>query len=499
VSAAAEQVVREAKDRALFDPEWFLEWFLHEEPDPWQVDAIQAIADVHRKMRGLPTVINHKGLNRITIRSCHGPGKTHWLAQVMHWWNFVFYAQVVCTAPKEKQLKTRLWPRYRKILRGSESSYAKTIKVTATEIRVLGDEDWGCTAETASDPENLQGYHDEPQLFLVDEGSARVLDPMFPAIEGTLTTPGSVLAMIGNPTRTSGEFHASHTKSGTKELYFQMHVKPEDSRFVDPKWCRQMARKYGKRSPVYKVRVLGEFAGAEENQLIVLDWIEDAKNRDRGSDGSIPKLRISVDVADGGENETVVTAAHHYHSYTRFLKQRRFSHPPAKAPIMAAEEAVRMFDDFGGQKENSDDDFVVDSLGVGSGTAGILLKGGYSVVIYRGGEASDDPKQWRNRRTQTYLVWRDAYRDGTIDIADDFHDDEEDWEDFIAQVCSVHSKPGTERVEDLETKEEMKRRNIESPDMSDSGAMQYATQAPEMGDSSGVLTLFNNEASQRAW
>ena len=482
MSAVAEDlyhILRESKRRALLDPEWFIRTILNEIPDPWQVEAIEAIADVNRKRSNIKTVINHKGLNRITIRSCHGPGKTHWLAQVMHWWNYVFYGRVVCTAPKEKQLITRLWPRYRKILRNSEESYRKLITVTATEIRVLDDNDWGCSAETASDPENIAGFHDEPQLFLIDESSARALDAMIPAIEGTLSTEGSVLAMIGNPTRTQGEFYDSHNKSGTKELYFQMHIKPEDSRFVDMAWVKTMARKYGKKSPIYLVRAQGEFAGTERNQLITLEWLEEAKERTRLEEGSFPRLRISVDVADGGEDETVVTAALHYFSYILYIKQRRFSFQAAVAPIESAMAAKEMYKEFGGKIENGDD-FVVDSIGVGSGTAGILIKAGFSVVTYRGGSASDDSVLWRNRRTQTYLVFRDGLRDGSIDFAEGFFDDEDDWEDFIAQVCSIRTKPGTERIEDLETKEEMKRRGIKSPDMADSSAMQFATQDPMM-------------------
>jgi len=496
------QILRESKEKALFDPEWFLRSILNEEPDPWQIMGIEVIADVHRKARGLPTKYNHKGLNRVTVRSCHGPGKTHWLAQIMHWWNYCFYARVVCTAPKEKQLKTRLWPRYRKILRGSIPGYRDTIEVTATEVKVANDQDWGCSAETASDPENMSGYHDEPQLFLVDEASARVLDPMFPVIEGTLTTVGSVLVIIGNPTRTSGEFHASHNKSGTKELYYRMHITPEQSRFIDDNWMKSMAAKYGKKSPVYLVRARGEFAGTEANQLIPLEWIEEAFGRERGEEGSIPRLRISVDVADGGDDETVVTGALHYQSYLKILKIRRFSFASSVAPIKSAEEGVRMFNDLKGNTDNGDD-FVIDSIGVGAGTAGILIMSGHSVVTYKGGAASDDTTMWRNRRTQSYMVWRDGLRDGRIDIDenvfDESQDPDQDWDDYVAQMCSVHTKPGQERVEDLETKEELKRRNIKSPDLSDSSIMQVATQAPTIDPDNSVLTIFPSEVSNAAW
>ena len=99
------------------------------------------------------------------------------------------------------------------------------------------------------------------------------------------------------------------------------------------------------------------------------------------------------------------------------------------------------------------------------------------VVAYRGGEASDDTKQWRNRRTQSYMCLRDALRDRRITFGQQYNDG---WDEFAAQACSIRTVPGSERVEDLETKESMKRRGIKSPDEVDSLAMLFATQTPTL-------------------
>jgi len=138
----------------------------------------------------------------------------------------------------------------------------------------------------------------------------------------------------------------------------------------------------------------------------------------------------------------------------------------------------------------------VDSIGVGAGTAGYLLKKGYPVVQYRGGEASDDPKRWRNRRVQSYLVLRDGLRDGTVVIEDKFLDGEADWDELEAQLCSIKRKPGAERLEDLETKQDMLRRGIKSPDRPDSMAMVNATRAPKMGGAGVVMDFGELEAAR---
>jgi hypothetical protein len=154
---------------------------------------------------------------------------------------------------------------------------------------------------------------------------------------------------------------------------------------------------------------------------------------------------------------------------------------------MAGQKALEIYDAWGGDSGNGDD-IVIDGMGVGAGTAGFVMKESeeraaasrkpVNVVVYRGGESSDDPKLWRNRRVQSFLVLRNAFRDNLITMSDDVHPDRNAWSDFEAQLCCIRMKPSNERVEDLVTKEEMKREGVKSPDLADSLAMQFATQAP---------------------
>lgn len=492
MNAAVEEmadILYEDMEFSKRNPNVFLKETLQQnESDQWQIDGLEAIADVFRKLRGEPTKINHEGLNRITVRSCHGPGKTHWLAQVLHWWNYCFSALAVGTAPKEKQITTRLMPRYRKILRGSIPGYKDMIKTSALSIKILGDTDWGFSGETASDPDNMAGYHDEPQLFIIDEASAKVLDPMFPVIEGTLTTPGSVLVMIGNPTRTRGEFYDSHNKDKVKDQYFQIHIKPSQSRYIDPKWMDQMKRKYGKDSPIYKVRCLGDFAEMEENQLIALEWLENARHEWQ-PDGSHPILKISCDVADGGLDETVITVAEEYQSFIVLKKIYRFSFPHSKAIIMSG-EAMERIAEANHYDINRGDLMIVDGVGVGAGTAGHLIKKRkYNVVVYKSGNTYNiNTKMYKNQRTRSFLSYRDGLIDGSVIIDPGFCNDV-DWEDFTAQNCSIKNKPGDDRIEDLVSKKDMKADGVVSPDMADSPAMLFNTYVPVIGGTAGDTAL----------
>lgn len=485
-----QSILSQAVDRALTDPEWFYKNILNFDPLPWQVRATHAVFDVRKPKH--KRVVNKQALKKITIRSCHGPGKTQFLGLLMHIWNFTTYGKIVATAPKEAQLRNRLWPRYRKAMANARPEYKKTITVLGGEVTIRNDPDWGAVAETASDPDNLAGYHDTPQLFLIDEASARRLDPMFPTIEGALTTPGSVSVEIGNPTRLEGAFYNHHTKKGTKELYYKMHIKPEDApNLLTKEWLDSFIVQYGKNSPITQIRAFGNFASFDEYILIPPEYIEDALDLIEATDGSHPKLRVTVDVADGGADSTVITVARMYDTFVQIVKQKQYYFPASKSPIMAADKAEKMFEAFGGDKANGDD-IVVDSIGVGSGTAGTLIDRGYNVITYKGGEASDNMNLWRNRRVQSYIAMYQAFRDGRVRVTPDAIDDEEE---FRAHLLSIKRNKDNERVDDIEPKKKIKQEALPSPDRADGMAMIYATQSPAYAYTESVIQTFGQMES----
>jgi len=515
MAAAADQVgggepnfIAQARLKARTDPVWFAKHILQLrqlpgeatlktdpnmswELDQWTLELLEAVADVVRRKEGIPTVTNHQGLNQITIRAMHGPGKTFGLALLMHWFGFCFYGKNPCTAPKLDQLKRRLWPEFRKIRRRAITGYSSLQEVQTETVHWLGadgkfDPDHWSFMETASSPENLSGLHDRYMLICVDEATG-VTEALWPVIEGATSTGKYViLVIISNPTKLQGTFAASHLKPGVSEHWYKMHISLDKTARVSPEWVKRMEAKYGADSPIVRVRCYGEFAEEDDNQLIAMQWLDDARNTDFVEDGSLPRNRLSVDCADGGGNFSVITHGVHYQSLTLLKKQEQFNFPGGQAPTMLADEVMRIWD-AQGMTAQAGDDIVVDSLGVGAGVCAILIKAGYPVVRYIGGAKSDNLKLYRNRRVQSFLVGRDKFRDGKIVFDDEFVP-LLDWDDVYGQLCSIKIRHGTERVEDLLTKEQMQNAGTISPDRADSIAMQFATQAPEV--SAGDLANF---------
>lgn len=489
-------LLRSHVHRARRDPVWFAREIMQLkcrpgetapgwELDPWQEELLEAIADTHRKQKGEPTKVNHGGKTAITVRAAQGPGKTFGIAVAAHWFGFCFDPCGICVvAPKLEHIKTRFFAEFNKIKARAIPGYSSLMNTQATRVywAVPDPLNHLLIAETAKQPENIQGFRRPHTLYLIDESSG-VEAPIWPVIDGNLSaTILGVQVEIGNPTRNIGHFAQSHLRPDLEGEYYRMHVGPAHSRRIKPEWVAKMERRYGKNSPAVRVRCYGEFASSDSNQLIALDWIARARNRDgidpMIGDGSQPRLRVSVDCAAGGDDETIVTGFRHFDSYAVGIKQRRFSFDLATASNDTANVAEQLFIELGGRKHI--DDFVVDMLGVGVGAGGELIKRGYNVVMYQGGAASDNPVKWRNRRVQSYMALRNAFRDGTLILLETFveeSDAQEHWTDFDAQLCSIRTTTN-ERLEDLLTKDEMKRQGIKSPDMADSVAMQYATMPP---------------------
>ena len=242
------------------NPVWFAEDMLGFKADKWQQDVLMALAK-HPK---------------VSIRSGQGVGKTGLESIALTWYLLTRpFPKVIATAPTKQQLYDVLWAEVAKWLVGSHVE--KFLEWTKTKIYMKGySERWWATAKTATRPENMQGFHEDYMLFVVDEASG-VADPIMEAILGTLSGAENKLLMCGNPTRTSGTFYDSHNRD--RDLYKTFKVSSMDSPRTSKENIEMLRRKYHEGSDPWRVRVLGEFPKGESDSLISLELVEHATTR----------------------------------------------------------------------------------------------------------------------------------------------------------------------------------------------------------------------------
>ena len=216
--------------------------------------------------RAVAAAVHGEGPRRVAVRSGNGVGKTALAARLMLWALYCHESSVVVTtAPTQRQVTELLW-------REARSAYYRA-RVDLGGVFYEGQPRWdlgprryaiGVSPEHTR-AEAFQGFHADLIVFLVDEASG-IPPAHWEAIKGSLLAGRAAVLAIGNPTRLEGEFYdAFH---GRASLWRRLHISAFDTPnltggdvpgLVTPAAVAEAARDWGEESPLYQIRVLGEF------------------------------------------------------------------------------------------------------------------------------------------------------------------------------------------------------------------------------------------------
>lgn len=409
---------------------------------------------------------------RIAIRSGHGTGKTCLLAWVLHWWQTTRHdALTVATAPKAAQLEDILWREFTKINEKALPPFNDQFEILKDEIRhKSAAKTQKALARTArkENPEALQGFHDPNLMIIADEASG-IPEEIFEVGEGALSTPGCLVILTGNPTRVEGTFYNAFGKD--RDIWDRYHFDREDLDptlypFIDPQYPERMAKKYGRDSNVYRVRVKGDFPTADPDTLIPLWQVEAAVGRDIQPMADDP-LVLGVDVARFGDDESVLTVRHGWNVLAQKAWRQKDTMQVAYETNMVAKECGRVIN-----KQVAR--IFVDTIGVGGGVADRLRDLGQDTMDVNVSESAACKEEFSRLRDEMYWEMRDAFDSGRISISEEaaYPDGSHDSE-LVNQLASIKYKYLNGKLK-VESKDERKRRGLDSPDRAESLLMTFA-------------------------
>lgn len=427
------------------------------EPDEWQKVALMDLAE------------NPK----VAIKSGQGVGKTGLEAVALLWFLCCYpYARVVATAPTRQQLNDVLWSEISKWMNKSPL-LSKILKWTKTYIYMTGNEKrWFAVARTATKPENMQGFHEDHMLFIADEASG-VADPIMEAILGTLSGKNNKLLLCGNPTRASGTFFdAFHADCA---MYKYHTVSSADSPRTNKQNIESLIRKYGRNSNVVLVRVFGEFPEQEDDVFILLSLIEQCGSKiyELPQDKGMPYIMFGVDVARFGDDETVI-----YQNVKGKLKlvvHRQGQDLMATAGDIVA-QYKKVISEF--PEEKGPIYVNIDDTGLGGGVTDRLREVKREQKLHRlfiipinaaekidtdTNEGKEAAEYYNNLTTHMWAVLKDLLKSKQIEIEDD--------PDTFAQLSVRKYFMASNGKLELESKKEMKKRGVSSPDRADAAAL----------------------------
>lgn len=427
-------------------------------PRPWQREVLIEIGK--RLAAGAALEDAFREAVQIAVASGHGVGKSALVAWLILWSMSTHEdTRGVVTANTETQLRTKTWPEVTKWARLAINRHWFTVAATSIASTDPDHEKvWRFDAIPWSEhnTEAFAGLHNEgKRLVLIFDEASAIAAKVWEVAEGALTDAGTeiIWCAFGNPTRNDGRFRECFGRFKHRWKRWQIDARTVPG--INLAQAQKLIDDYGEDSDIVRVRVRGMFPRASEMQFIPVDWVAQAMRREARSNLGDP-LIMSMDVARGGDDHCVFWFRRGLDART--LRAVRIPGSEARDSMRLAAVAVSLV------QQHQPDAFFFDGTGVGGPVGDRIHQLGYSVIEIQFGGTSPDPK-YANMRAYMWAKMREALKGG-VAIPDD--------PDLETQLTGPQYKHDRQDRLLLESKEDMKKRGLASPDDADSLAMTYA-------------------------
>jgi phage terminase large subunit len=427
------------------DPVLFVKEVLGVEPDEWQQDFLNAVASGERK---------------ISIRSGHGVGKSTTASWAMLWFLLTRYpVKVVVTAPTSAQLYDALFAELKRWVKELSPTIQDLldVKQERIELKASATEAFiSARTSRAEQPEALQGVHSDNVMLVADEASG-VPEAVFEAAAGSMSGHNALTILLGNPVRSSGFFFETHNR--LKDEWWTRRVSCLDSTRVSKEYVQDMKSRYGEESNAYRIRVLGEFPRSDDDTIIPMELLESAKHRDTRAYEDAP-IVWGLDVARFGSDSSVLCKRQSNVVQT-LERWRNLDLMQLTGAVVAQYEAC--------DHKNRPAEILVDSIGLGAGVVDRLRE---LKLPCRGINVSESPAMGGTYLNLRAELWHKAKawlekRDCKIPNN----------EDLIGELATVRYTFTSNGKIKIESKDDIRRRGLKSPDMADAFVLTFASDA----------------------
>jgi len=412
---------------------------------PYQAEFLEALA---------------KGERRISIRSGHGTGKSTASSWAMLWFLLLrFPNKIVVTAPTSGQLFDALFAELKRWINELPPALKSMLSVKSDRIELIAaPSEAFISARTsrAETPEALAGVHSDNVMLVVDEASG-VPEQVFEAAAGSMSGHSAVTIMLSNPTRSSGTFFESQTRlSGS---WWTRRWSCVESPLVSNEFVDEMRLRYGEDSNAFRIRVLGEFPMADDDTIIPFHLLEAATNRDIVLDDGAGII-WGLDVARFGTDKTAL-ARRQGNVITEVSRWQGLD-------LMQTTGRVKA--EYDGLPSNlRPREIMVDVIGMGGGVVDRLRELGLPV---RGVNVAESPSMgdtYVNLRAELWFKMRGWLEQRNAKLPKD--------EQLIAELASIRYAFVSSGKMKAESKDDMKRRGLPSPDLADAVCLTLASDA----------------------
>jgi hypothetical protein len=435
-------------------------------PRSWQRDEAQAITDHIKKQKekmllGLPPEMYQSA-----TASGRGPGKSAFVSMLEHWMmSSRLGSSTIITANTEQQLKSRTWAEVGKWHTMAINSHwfekmALSVKPTDAYKHLLETQlkvDCGYYYAMAQlwseeNPDAFAGVHNMNGLLLIFDEASGIPRNIWTVSEGFFTEPvlDRYWFVFSNPRRNTGEFYECFHKM--REYWHRRNIDSRTVEGTDTAKLNQIVAKYGEDSDEARIEVKGQFPRQGDSQFISREFIENATVRDLERD-DYAALVMGVDPARFGDDSTVIT----------FRQGRNYRDVP-KTVKLKGKDNMEVANMCAGLIRQYNPDAVCIDAGNGTGIIDRLREMKFKVhEVWFGSKPTEE--QWADKRTELWANMREWLGGACIPPDSDLIDD---------MAGPQYKFVGAGDKIRLESKEEMKKRGLASPDHADALACTFA-------------------------
>ena len=425
-------------------------------PDVWQAKFLKQVGKEVAK-RGFDGTEAVDPI-QFSTASGHGIGKSAITAWLIRWiMDTRPFCKGVVTANTSEQLRTKTWAelaKWHSMALTKHWYHLNSGGGSMNYYHVNHREMWRVDAQTSREEnsEAFAGLHaaNSTPFYIFDEASA-IPEKIFEVREGGLTDGEPMTFDFGNPTRNSGRFYENMV-GRFRHRFVRTFVDSRDVAITNKKLLNQWVEDYGDDSDFVKVRVKGEFPSAGALQFIGSDIVDQCMMIDVHVTENDPVV-MGVDVARFGDDQSVVLIRHGRDAESKGIYRYR-----GIDTMKLSSEVARL------ATEVRPDTIFIDGGGVGGGVVDRCRQLGVEVVEVNFGSKAT-MGGYANMRAQCWGNMKDALQDG-IRIPDEA--------DLKTDLTGVEYGYNIRNQIQLEKKEDMKKRGLQSPDIADALALTYA-------------------------
>lgn len=393
----------------------------------------------------------------LAVASGHGIGKSATMGILANWAMTCHPgARVLVTANTEGQLRTKTSPEFAKWGRMSVSAGLfnfETLRIAPMDAALRENWRLDFTAWSVSNTVAFQGLHNKGGLILVmvDEGS-EIPDTLYDVIEGAGTDEDTIVILIvfGNPTANTGRFREMFRKYS--HLWKTWNIDSRTVEGTDKDYLQQLVDTHGEDSDYVRVRVRGQFPRASSRQFVPEDLVLAAMGKHLRDDqyGFAPVI-LTCDPAWTGDDALVI-------GFRQGLLFDVLETIPKNDNDIEVAQKLAAYE----AQYSAAAVFIDAGYGTGIKSAGDVMGRNWELVWF-GGKPTD-PGYLRKRDEIWGLIEPWLRAGGSIP------DDRELFEDLTGPL----TVPRFDGRVALESKEDMRKRGLRSPNKGDALALSFA-------------------------